>query len=382
MTETEASGVGPEDERPGPAASGDAPEPTSDRGAPRDGPEPLPESASLRGPVGAREILWKALDLNLAAARDVRRAAILIGLLSLFAVGPLVVAIVAFGTRLDRLAPGGFASELSAISAIQGSRNIVIVVALIALGCLVALSIDSQLLAVDVIARRATGRTFALRPSLEIVRMRFWRLLRANVLIGLILIVPRWVFEQVVAPNGVVRESQFVVLTIIGVVLSIPFAYVATWILLGQVGARESVRRSWRLARARPSLAVVIAVINQLFQAIAIFALGAAAELLLRVVDALGLGNATGLGLLPLAVVIGLGIVAAGSLLVTIAALTAAPPVVAFLRLTGDASGLDVLRDPDNPFAAPRVEPLVTRPMIAALGVELLFGLIAIAQLL
>ncbi len=79
---------------------------------------------------------------------------------------------------------------------------------------------------------------------------------------------------------------------------------------------------------------------------------------------------------------IGLGIAAAGSLVMTIAALTAAPQVVAFLRLTGDASGLDALRDPDNPFARPRNEPLVSTPMKIALVIELVVALVAIAQLI
>jgi hypothetical protein len=339
-------------------------------------PEPAP--ASLAGPVGAREILWRGLDLNLAASSDVRRASILIGLLGLAAGGPLAAVVIAFGNRLE-LVNARF--DVNGAVALEDLRGLLILVLLIGFGSIVALSIDSQLLAVDVIARRATGRAFVLRSSLEVVRTRFWRLLRANVLIAVILYVPRWVFEQVVAPGGVVRESQFVVLTIIGIVLSIPFAYVATWIVLGQVGARESVRRSWRLARARPPLALVIATVNTLFQTVALFALGSAADILFRIVDALGLTNGSGLGLVPLAVVIGLGIAAAGSLVMTIAALTAGPPVVAFLRLTGDASGLDALRDPDNPFAKPRPVPLVSRPMKIALVAEMVLALLAFGQL-
>jgi hypothetical protein len=75
------------------------------------------------------------------------------------------------------------------------------------------------------------------------------------------------------------------------------------------------------------------------------------------------------------------GIAAAGSLAMTIAALTAGPQVVAFLGLTGDASGLDALRDPDNPFATPRRQPLVSRPMKIALVIEYVLALAALAQL-
>src|SRR5689334_13404076 len=63
--------------------------PEADVGPRAADPPVAPEAApSLAGSVGAREILWKGLDLNLAASRDVRAAAILIGLLSLAAAGP------------------------------------------------------------------------------------------------------------------------------------------------------------------------------------------------------------------------------------------------------------------------------------------------------
>ena len=363
MTEADAPGDRPEADAPTPAPPA---------------PEPAADEPAVAGPVGARDILWRGLDLNLAASRDVREASILVGLLSLAAGGPVAAVLLAFS---NRVVDANARLDVEAAIALQGLRGLMVLVLIIGLGAIVALSIDSQLLAVDVIARRATGRPFDLRSSLEIARIRFWRLARANVLIGVILFLPRWAFEQVVAPGGVVRESQFVVLTIVGIILSIPFAYVATWIVLGQVGARESVRRSWRLARTRPSLAVVIAIVNTLFQTVALFALGSAGDVLFRIVDALGLANGTGLGLAPLAVVIGLGIAAAGSLVMTIAALTAGPAVVAFLRLTGDASGLDALRDPDNPFATRRIEPLVSRSMKIALVAELILSVLAIAQL-
>jgi hypothetical protein len=241
--------------------------------------------------------------------------------------------------------------------------------------------VDGQLLAVHVIASRATGRPFVLRPALAVVRLRFWRLARANVLVGLILILPRAYLERVVAPHGITLQSQFVIQTLLDVVLSIPFAYIATWILLGQVGARRAVAGSWRLVRARPSLAIVIAIVNVAFQTVALFALGAGADLLIRVENALGLDHASGLGLMPLGTIVGLAIIAGGSLFVTVAALSVGPQVVAFLRLTGRDGGLVALHDPDNPFATPRVEPLVTRKMKVALALEAVMAVIAVSQL-
>jgi hypothetical protein len=336
-------------------------------------------------PPGWRAVLGRGLDLNVAASRHIRGASIRIGLLVLAAAAPLLVILVAIAQNLGGIDDFGTNPmlERQVFLALGDASAGILVAFLIGGYCLAAISVDSQLLAVVLIASTASGREFELSSALELVRMRFWRLLRANLLIAIILIVPRWIVEQAIAPRGVVNESQFVLLTLLGILLSMPFAYVSAWIMLGAVGARESVRRSWRLARARPSLAFLIAIVNVATQTIAAFALGAGADLLFRVADQLGLDRATGLALfVPLGAIIVLGVVAAGSLIFTIAALTAAPQVVAFLGLTGIDTGLDALRDPDNPFATPRREPVVSRAMKIGLVVEAAFAAIAVSQLL
>jgi hypothetical protein len=353
---------------------------------PQAGPSPAEPSRAepppLAGPVGPLEIIGRGLDVNVAASSDVRRVAILIGLLALAAAGPIVALELAASGLIGAPSSDGPYSDIVALQGrLNAARILVELSALIGIGCVIALAIDSQLLAVHVIASRATGRAFSLRPALEVVRIRFWRLARANILVGLILFIPRAVIERILAPRGIALQSQSVVQVILDIILSVPFAYLATWILLGQVGAREAVRRSWRLARSRPSLALVIAIVNVAFQTIALVALGSAAEILVRIADALGLDHATGLGIVPLGALLALAIVATGSLVMTIAALTVGPQVVAFLRLTGTDGGLVALHDPDNPFATPRVEPLVSRPMKIALVVEAVLAALAFFQL-
>jgi hypothetical protein len=347
-------------------------------------PAPL-EGDALRAPIGWREVLGRALDLSAAANLDIRKISILVGLLVLAAAGPYVAMLLAVVSRL-----GGFAVVLgealpppSFQPISRGTVGLIDLATLIGAICVIALIVDSQLLGVVVVATRATGRRFVLRKALELSRMRFWRLLRANAIIFVILFVPRQIIERTIAPAGIETEAQFVTVTIVGVILSIPFAYVSALIMLASAGARESVRRSWRLARARPSIALVIAVINVLFQTIALFALGAAFELMARLADVLHLGEATGIALFaPLSVILALAITAAGSLIPTIAALSAAPPVVAFLSMTGTVHGLDILDDPDNPFATPRTEPLVSRPMKIALAIEFVIAALAVSQIL
>ena len=344
--------------------------------------EPPAQAPALAGPVGPLEIIGRGLDLNVAASGDVRRVAILIGLLALAAAGPIVaLELAASGLFGEPSFDGAYPDIVALQGRINAARILAEVSTWIGIGCVIALAIDSQLLAVHLIASRATGRVFSLRPALEVVRLRFWRLARANILVGLILFVPRAVIERILAPRGITLQSQSVVQVILDIILSVPFAYLATWILLGQVGAREAVRRSWRLARSRPSLALVIAIVNVAFQTIALVALGSAAEILVRIADALGLDHATGLGVVPLGGLLALAIVATGSLVMTIAALTVGPQVVAFLRLTGTDAGLAALHDPDNPFATPRIEPLVSRPMKVALMIEAVLAALAFVQL-
>ncbi len=240
--------------------------------------EPAAERPPLAGPVGGLEIIGRGLDLNLAASHDVRRVAILIGLLGLAAAGPIVAFVVVASGRGAGLPSDGQYVDVIALQARTNIARVLVGLSTwIGFACFVALAIDSQLLAVHVIASRATGRPFSLRPALEVVRIRFWRLARANILVGVILFVPRAVITGILAPRGIALQSQSVVQVVLDIILSVPFAYLATWILLGQVGAREAVRRSWRLARSRPSIALVIAVVNVAFQTIALVALGSAA---------------------------------------------------------------------------------------------------------
>jgi hypothetical protein len=359
---------------------------TEPQGHPIDQTAPVSPAGEPPGPPpGWRAVLGRALDLNVAASRHVRGTSIRIGLLVLAAAAPLLLILLAVAQRLGGLDDlgGQILLERQVVLATGDAGAGVLVAFLVGGYCLAALSIDSQLLAVVLIASAATSRPFDAGSALRLVRLRFWRLLRANILIGIILVVPRWIVEQAIAPRGVVTESQFLLLTVLGILLSMPFAFVSAWIVLGAVGAGESVRRSWRLARAHPALALLIAVVNVATQTIAAFALGAGADLLFRLADQLGLDRATGPGLfVPLAAITILGVVAAGSLIFTIAALTAAPQVVAFLGVTGVDAGLDAVRDPGPPPVAPRREPFVSRPMKIGLVVEAVFAALAVSRLL
>jgi hypothetical protein len=78
-----------------------------------------------------------------------------------------------------------------------------------------------------------------------------------------------------------------------------------------------------------------------------------------------------------LAAIVALAIVSIGSLVMTIAALTVGPQVVAFLGLTGYSAGLDAGTSAD-PARVLRRAPLVARPMKIALAISFVAAVLAV----
>ena len=157
-------------------------------------------------------------------------------------------------------------------------------------------------------------------------------------------------------------------------------------IVLGDVGAMESIRRSIRLARARFRLAVVAS----LFSVVAQFILrvrrvgrdrpghpGArAVPLRARA------GRHVQRGRLPRWSRRGttIGIFAYWTLTFTVSALTSGPQVVAFLGLTGYSRGLDGARDA-APGEPARPAPIwMTTPMLVGAAIAAVAAVIAIGS--
>ena len=149
-------------------------------------------------------------------------------------------------------------------------------------------------------------------------------------MIGLILLIPRFLVNQVVMGGRPVgTEAQALIVSAIDILVSTPFAYVAAGIVLGAVGARESIRRSWRLSAARWRLALLIGIVNTAVTYLAGFAVGAGGDILVRLGTAFGLGAATGPAqIVILAAIVAVAIVSIGSLTMTIGALTVGPQIV------------------------------------------------------
>ena len=310
-------------------------------------------SSDFRQLPTARRVLGRAFDLDLRASRDLRRASLFMAGQFLLIVGPLGLVLAVLFVRLPELLdlfdPGAIDPTSAPVlpefsEALFGQLGIGLVVA--TLGW-VAITIESQIVAIAVLAGRLVDRPVSLREAVARSRQTFWRVVRAAFIVG----IPAGVaggtvgatFGGTLEPDS---EALALVGLAVGVVVAIPFAYVPSAIVLGDVGAREAISRGFRLVQARWRLAAVVAVFTAAAQYLQLFAIGAGGDILVRVGTALELGFDRGDAVAGLTYgLILAAIVAFGTLLFTTIAIAVAPQVVAFLALTHVHAGLDRARE-------------------------------------
>lgn len=316
---------------------------------------------------GARGVVQFGLTLAYRATPELRRASIYIGLLTLGLLGPVLVFLIEFIAHFDITDPESLVSVFGPgpDPAIAGPFVILAVLIYPAIFGWLAVSIDAQLIGVALLAAREGERGFTLREATIRARQCFWRVVRGSFIVGLATLVIQFVLGAIFAAIFTRGSGTDFVVSVVGVILIAPLGYLTTGIVLGDVGALESLKRSVRLARARPRIAVVVALFTLVTAAIQLFALFAGLDLFLRLADFVHLGFEGGPVTLA-AVILGVlaFVMAFGSLSFTVAAIVAAPQVAAFLGLTYYTAGLDKVRD--LPPTAPKFR-WVTRPMLAAM---------------
>ena len=328
-------------------------------------------------PPGVTEAIGRALDLALASSRSIRRASLYVGLVTLALIGPAVIvflALVRDQGSFDEAMVVLLGQQQFVASWVSQAISWLGVSALIAFIGLFAITLEGQILAATIVGGAAIGRTIGVREALRLSRRVFWSMVGAAILVGIVdRIVSLAASEFTFGVTASVDSSTVASILLAGLA-TMPFAYYQSGIILGGVGAVESLRRSTRLARARWRLALLVALAGTVLSVIEVFALGAGLDLVVRVASAAGLGFD---GSMPFAIVTGVlvlaCVVAIGSLLVTIAALVAAPQVYVFLKLTGYSAGLDRARLPTD--GAERPPRLITRPMAVLIGLGALAGL-------
>jgi hypothetical protein len=295
-------------------------------------------------PQRGGRLLAASFDLLSGARSDLRRASLYIGLIVLLTAGPfalLVLGLVASGNPLID------ASNGSAFTFIDADRSGMVFP--FAVGVYVALAgylvavIEGQALAIVLLGGRLAGRPIILRAALSRSRVVFWRLIRGGFIVQAPLLIVQFVLAAILTPNGeATSQGATLLATGVATLLGLPFAYLATGIVLGDVGAVESIRRSIRIVRTRLGTAFVVALFAAIAQYLLVLGLGVGGDILVRIATPLRLDPSGGAGsVIALGALLLVFVSAFGTLLFTVSAIEVAPQVVAFLALTRYTGGLD-----------------------------------------
>jgi hypothetical protein len=367
-------------------------------------PPPAQPSPLEALPGTAGRILGASFDLLVACRTELRRGSLYLGLILLLTVGPLVLLIWGMvvsgedlGLSLEN--PESFSEAMATrLSQVAGA---ILATGLVATAGLVVTAVEGQAVAIALLASRAAGRPLSLRAAVVRSRAVFWRLVLGGLIVGIPLGIVEIAVQLIVGADGQRAQAAQLVATAIRTLVGVPFAYVATGIVIGDVGPLEAVRRSVRLASTRRRIALVVAVFAALAQYLLLFGLDAGGDLIVRVAGTLGLDPQSG----PLAVVAVAGlasvfILALGTLQFTVLAVATAPQVAAFLSLTRYTGGLDRAQLAETAVAPPapaavgpdgrpsywNVPPApnrfrwLTRPLLIGVAVAMLAMLAGVAQ--
>lgn len=312
---------------------------------------PPPTEALLAIPLGPRRLVGQALDLLTKTDSGLRGASFYIGFVLLVTLAPVVALSVLGMFGMDPLvmdsvfSPGAGAASDGTVS--PAAMGILVWAAWTMLagipatfGYLVA-SIESEALAIAVLGARAEGRPMGLPAAIAVVRQTFWTLAGVTLLVGLlgggVSLVVTLLLAQL--PSAVEEAVGYAVSLVVSVVIGTPFVYAPAAVILGGTGIGESIQRSVRLAGARKRLAVIVTLFGVGAQYIVLFGISAGLDVVARFVD--GTGMASGFPA-PLVVPVTAALVfAVGTLMLTVSAISQAPPVFAFLALTHYSHGLE-----------------------------------------
>lgn len=300
-----------------------------------------------------RRLLGASFDLLTQSTAAMRRASFYVGAIVLGTVGPFALATLAFDVasredtqnEFDRLARSGAGGWYA-------------VLAILAFVGIIVASVESRTMAVGILGGRYAGRPISVAAALSRSRMAFWRAIAASIIVTVPVSIATNIVDGAVVQlsNGSTGASLIVAL-VTGILIGAPLAYLLTGIVLGDVGAIESARRSIRVFKARKLAAALVAGFESVAVVLVILGIGAGLGLVLEMTDALGLGTHS--GPIALALIAGGVIVAVfafGTLVFTALAISLAPQVVMFVGLTHATIGLDHVRAGGNH------DPAIRRP--------------------
>ncbi len=301
-------------------------------------PRPAPTAAVLAIPLAPRKLAGQAFDLLTRSDSGLRGASFYIGFLVTVTVGP-AVALATVGVLATSSAASGRAGFYNAFASPVWMLWLMLGILPAVLGY-VGAAVDARGVAVAVIGGRAEGRPLRLRESIAVARARFWQLLAAQVVVGIASTIVGGTARAVVhAAIPRVDAIDTAVSLVSALIVGVPFTYAAAGIVLGHVDAGEALRRSIRLARLRPALAVTVTLFSVGSQFILLLGVMAGAEASGLVASGLRMDSGFPLPLVVPAVAA--LVFAFGTLLFLAEAFAAAPAVYAFEALTHYTAGLE-----------------------------------------
>ncbi len=297
-------------------------------------PRPTPTETLLAIPLAPRKLAGQAFDLLTRSDSGLRGASFYIGFLVTVTVGP-AIALAALVSLAAPGSPSGPVGDGPPFWALW-----LMLAVLPAAAGYVGAAVDARGLAVAIIGGRAEGRPLRLRESIAIARARFWQLLVAQVVVGVISAIVGAIANALVhAVIPPVDAIDTAVTLVTALIVGVPFSYTAAGIVLGDVGVAEALRRSIRLARLRPALALTVTLFSVGSQFIVLLGVMAGAEAAGLLTTGLKLDAGFPLPLVAPAVAV--LVFAFGTLLFLAEAFAAAPAVYAFEALTHYTGGLE-----------------------------------------
>jgi len=346
---------------------------------------PPPDYPPVESP---RRLIGASFDLLGRSTSEMRRASFVIGAIVLAFIGPVVLA----DWAAAAVAVGLSDAQLDVLFSGPASAWDALLILLAVVGGLVAV-VESRNMAAALLGARLAGSPLTLRQALARSRMVFGRTVLGAFIAGIPIAIAQGAFGvalESVAPMG--GQEQAIAVALAAVTVGAPFAYVLTGIVLGDVGAAEAVRRSFRVYRARKVSAAVVALFEVVATSLILLGLSVGLDLALRFFDVLGLAPDAGPAGQALAIAVLLvGTFAFGTLVFTATAISIAPQTVMFVGLTHATIGLDHVRPgaSNDPLGRPPTEPdgwrveapktrfrLITRPMW--LGIVVTWGALAV----
>jgi len=315
-------------------------------------PAPVRVSATTvdaTGSAGPIAVLAEGLGQAARASRLLRDASVYIGVLFVAMAGGGVLAELGILSWAVTYEPPSVFARVTAIEAVERANLLLLAGAL---GCLVV-AIDGTAIGMTLLAGRIVGARVTLVDALARARQVFWRLLGATILLAIVQLIVSAIYRLAIGarpapnPGGI---QAFTVDPVPAMLVSIPFILTTGSIVISDDGVMAAVRRSARLiARAR-RLGVALALFALLSGFVEGMALASGFDILLRVTSTFHLDVAAGTPSYVASALLGLAILMAiGSLVFTIAAVIAAPQVIALVRLGVPLTGLQ--RVVDVPFA-------------------------------